>query len=264
VVKGNPALYLGFNNQRAGVDTRPYATAAATDASAHRRRPSGKINRPQITAMPQLNPSSAFIALAGVRLTRPVGLGGPFVRQKRVEVFAGLDVELPRTGLVTVTGGPGAGKSSLLLLLCGALRPDAGRLFVDGAEPWRLAGRKRRRVFAQNLYLGPDPALWHLAERVGELGEAALARAEPLVGKIEVDAPLAGLDHWRRLGLALGARAALEPAALLLDDPFAGLGPVERDALVSWLESEAEGRLVVVADPGRGVLRERAERMVEL
>ncbi|MCX7022868.1 MAG: ATP-binding cassette domain-containing protein [bacterium] len=214
--------------------------------------------------MPQSSPSAAYIAMEGVRLSRPIGLGGPFVRQKRVEIFRGLDLELPRRGLVPVTGGPGAGKSSLLLLLSGALRPDAGRIIVDGIEPWRLSGRKRRRAFAQNLYLGQNPALWHLAERAGELGEAALARAETLVGKIADDAPLAGMDRWRRLALALGARAALEQAALLLDDPFAGLGPSEREPLISWIAGEASARLVVVADPGRGFLEGAAERVVEL
>jgi|GEM_PF-3010694 len=214
--------------------------------------------------MPQPTSRPACITLAGVRLSRPVGLGGPFVRQKRVEVFSGLDLELPRRGLVTVTGGPGSGKSSLLLLLCGALRPDAGRIFVDGVEPWRLPGWKRRRIFAKNLYLGPDPALWHLAERAEELGEAARLRAEPLIGKISSEALISGLNRWRRLALALGARAALDPAALLADDPFAGLGPVEREALISWLESEAAARLVVVADPGRGVLDSRAVKAVGL
>ena len=214
--------------------------------------------------MPQPSPSAAYIALAGLRLSRPIGLGGPFVRQRRVEVFRGLDLELPRVGLVPVTGGPGAGKSSLLLLLSGALRPDAGRLIVDGVEPWRLSGRKRRRSFAKNLYLGQNPALWHLAERAGELGEAALARVETLVGKIADDAPISGLDRWRRLALALGARAALEPAALLLDDPLAGLGPSEREPLISWITGEASARLVVVADPGRGFLDKWAEKAVEL
>jgi len=230
----------------------------------NRRRPSVKINRTHVSKMPQPSPSAAFIALEGVCLSRPVGLGGPFVRQKRVEVFRDLGLEMPRRGLVTVTGGPGAGKSSLLLMLSGALRPDAGRITVDGSEPWRLAGRKRRRAFAKNLYLGQNPALWHLAERAGELGEEALARAEPLIGKITDDAPLAGMDRWRRLGLALGARAALEPAALLVDDPLAGLGPNERGRLVVWLAGEASARLVVVADPGRGAFGGVAERVIGL
>jgi ABC-type transporter Mla maintaining outer membrane lipid asymmetry ATPase subunit MlaF len=214
--------------------------------------------------MPQPSPSAAYIALEGVRLSRPVGLGGPFVRRERVEVFSGLDLELPRRGLFVVTGGPGAGKTSLLLLLCGALRPDAGRITVDGVEPWRSSRRKRRRVFAKNLYLGQNPALWHLAERAGELGEGALARAEPLIGETTDDASLAGLNRWRRLALALGVRAALEPAALLLDDPLAGLGPPEAGRLVAWLEGEASVRLAVVADPGRGPLDGRAGRVVEL
>ena len=173
--------------------------------------------------MPQPNASSAFIELDGVFLSRPIGLGGPFVRRKRVEVFWGLDLELPRRGLVLVTGGPGAGKTCLLLLLCGAVKPDTGRLVVDGVEPWTLSRRKRKRAFGNNLYLGQNPALWHLAERVGELGEGALRESAALVGAIGEDEVIAGLDHWRRLTLALGARAALNPAALLLDDPLAAL-----------------------------------------
>ncbi|HDR06302.1 MAG TPA: ATP-binding cassette domain-containing protein, partial [Candidatus Coatesbacteria bacterium] len=160
-------------------------------------------------------------------------------------------------------GPAGAGKSSLLLLLCGALRPDAGRLIIEGAEPWRMSRQRRRRIFARNLYLGQNPALWHLAERAGELGSEALARAEPLVGDVPGDEPLAVMDRWRRLALALGARAALSPAVLLADDPLAGLGPAEAEKLIPWLEGEAEERLVVVADPGRGCLGEE-EKIIEL
>lgn len=214
--------------------------------------------------MPPNGSSSVFIELDGVSLSRPIGLGGPFVRRKRVEVFSGLDLELPRRGLALVTGGPGAGKTSLLLLLCGAVKPDAGRLVVDGVEPWKLSRRKRRRVFENNLYLGQNPALWHLAERVGELGEGALRESAALICAIGEDAVIAGLDRWRRLALALGARAALDPTALLLDDPLAGLGPDELGRLLPWLTEQAGERLVVMADPGRGLLEGSAAGMVEL
>ncbi len=214
--------------------------------------------------MSQPKTSSVLIELHGVSLSRRVGLGGPFLRRKRVEVFWGLDLELPRRGLVLVTGGPGAGKTSLLLLLCGAVKPDAGRLVVDGVESWKLSRRKRRRVFENNLYLGQNPALWHLAERIGELGEGALRESAALIGVIEEGVVIAGLDRWRRLALALGARAALDPTALLLDDPLAGLGSVERGRLLPWLTEQAGDRLVVMADPGRGFLDESATKVVEL
>ena len=212
--------------------------------------------------MSQPNASSVFIELDSAGLSRRVGLGGPFVRRERVEVLSGLDLKLPGRGLVVVTGGPGSGKTSLLLLLCGAVKPDAGRLVVDGVEPWRLSRRKRKQIFGKNLYLGQNPALWHLAGRVNELERRAVRVAVTLAGNMA--GTIATLDRWRRLALALGVRAARSPAALLLDDPLTGLGPAERGKLVPWMDGQAAERLVVVADPGRGLLEEIAGKVVEL
>ncbi len=173
----------------------------------------------------------SLFELSGIRLERSRGLGGPFVRRRSTTVFNGFNLRLPRRGLWLITGPAGAGKSSLLLLLGGRLRPTRGRLLVDGRDYWRLSRRRRRRVLEGTAYLGQDRRAWSLE------GESSLREA--LVRRVEA-----------------GRRA------LLLDDPLAGLDPTASGNLRSELLELAAGRLVVVADPGRGVLEEAAEGII--
>lgn len=194
-----------------------------------------------------------MLELRDVSLERAYGLGGPFIRRKRFTVLAGLNWRLPERGLALIRGPAGCGKTSLLLLLAGALRPAAGELFIDGRPTRRRGGRRRRLLFAANLYLGPEPAAWQLEERVGELSKVARVWAVELTGRCHDDATrLGGLCRWERLALALGARLAMRPRVLLLDDPAAGLDPARVDALVGAIKKAAADRLVVAAaaEPG--------------
>lgn len=126
-------------------------------------------------------------------------------------------LELPEAGLTALTGPSGCGKTTLLRVLAGLERPDAGT--VEGIDPTRTA------VLFQEDRLLP----WRTAEQqIADVlprerrGEAAdwLAFAE-LEG--EGRTRPAALSGGMARRLALARCAALGGSLLLLDEPFTGV-----------------------------------------
>ncbi|MET3792423.1 ABC transporter ATP-binding protein [Aquamicrobium terrae] len=174
----------------------------------------------------------------------------------------GYSLALRQGELVGLIGPNGAGKTTAFNLLTGIIRPTSGRIRIAGEDltgraPNALARRGVARTF-QNIRLFSDLSVLenimcgahmrHGASFVSTLLQLpAFRRAEGVIGQRAMEiAELTGLAHMaaRRAGdLSYGdqrrveiARAlASEPAALLLDEPAAGLNPSETEALVALI-----------------------------
>lgn len=156
--------------------------------------------------------------------------------RKRLREFA-LDVELTFGSGVTVLAGPsGSGKSTLLRVIAGLIRPDAGRVVLDGRV--LDSGRVHVPAFQRDVaYLFQEYALfphldvldnvaYGLAAR-GLARRARYATAREWLGRFGIDsladARPAQLSGGERQRVALARALACEPRALLLDEPFAAL-----------------------------------------
>ena len=172
------------------------------------------------------------------------------------------DLQVPQGARVAVIGPSGGGKSTLLMALAGFLTPKAGRILWQGRDITALppAARPMAILFqdqnlfphltvAQNLGLALDPDLRLTADQ-----RARIASVLDRLG-------LAGLDQ-RRPGQISGgqaARAALgrvllqDRPVLLLDEPFAALGPALKAdllGLVADLAAESGTTVLMVThDP---------------
>ncbi|MDR1768968.1 MAG: ATP-binding cassette domain-containing protein [Propionibacteriaceae bacterium] len=152
------------------------------------------------------------------------------VRHGRVTAVDAADLRLAPGTATVVMGRNGAGKSSLLWALAGAL-PSSGRLAVDGADPRQLGPDEARRLAALVPQNAPD--LLYLPTVADELAQADKeSRAAPgtarrilnsLGFELNPDADPADLSEGQKLALVLAVQLAARPSVVLLDEPTRGL-----------------------------------------
>jgi molybdate transport system ATP-binding protein len=146
--------------------------------------------------------------------------------------------------LLALVGPSGAGKTTILRAIAGLIRPREGRIACAGATWFDAAAGIERPVQARRVgFVFQDYALFpHLSARgnvVSALGhlrrDERARRADALLGLVH----LAGLEDRRpdalsggqRQRVALARALARDPAALLLDEPFAAVDQVTRRKL---------------------------------
>ena len=165
------------------------------------------------------------------------GLDKAFGRHR---VCRDLDLQIRRGEIFTLLGPSGSGKSVLLRLLIGLLKPDAGALFVEGTDvaglPERALVPVRRRVgllfqgaaLFDSLSVGDnvgwglrEDQRWSRADRRSRVAECLDAVGLPGTETMR-PANLSG-GMKKRVGLARAL--APSPAIMLYDEPTTGLDP---------------------------------------
>jgi ABC-type glutathione transport system ATPase component len=174
---------------------------------------------------------SALLSFRRVTRRFPAGrLGEP--RAAGVEEVS---FELARTDALALVGESGAGKSTLARLAAGLLSPSEGEVLLEGRPPAAWAPKERARrvqLVFQDPSAAVDPRMRAeaiLAEPLEIHGEREVGRrVEALFAEVQLSLELRRSYPHQLSGGQLGrlglARAlALEPALLVLDEPFSGL-----------------------------------------
>ncbi|MDE2251364.1 MAG: ATP-binding cassette domain-containing protein [Gammaproteobacteria bacterium] len=156
-------------------------------------------------------------------------------------IFDGLNLAARRGQITAVMGPSGTGKTTLLRLLMGAIRPDAGRLSVFGDEVAGLARpalyRLRRRIgmLFQNGALMSDLSVF---ENVAFPLRAHTRLPEPLLRRLVLmklqavglrgaaDMAPGALSGGMARRVALARAIVMDPELLIYDEPFVGLDPI--------------------------------------
>lgn len=184
-----------------------------------------------------------------------------------------IDLALEPGTLVALLGVNGAGKSTLLALAAGALAPDAGAVRVFGADPIRAPRALRRRIG----WL-PDPVpLWpeltvreqvEAAARLQGLDRGAARRAaDGAIARLDLGAiagrPCGRLSRGEAQRTGIAQAIAHGPELLLLDEPSAGLDPVQQ-ARLSALLAGLRGAMTIVHATHQLAEAAQADRIVML
>jgi phospholipid/cholesterol/gamma-HCH transport system ATP-binding protein len=183
-------------------------------------------------------------------------------------VLRGLFLDLPRGTTLTVMGGSGSGKTVILRLTAGLIKPDRGRITVLGTETTPLSEdallplRRRTGFVFQGAALFDSLTVYeNVAYPLREharLSEAAVAERVhgklALVGLRDIDDKLpAELSGGMRKRVGIARALVLEPELVLYDEPTAGLDPTNSrliTELVEGLKAQAvtETAMIVTHD----------------
>jgi len=181
-------------------------------------------------------------------LDEALAFGGPIVVFDKVNLAFDEKVILREVSFTLQTGhtkiflgASGAGKSTILRLMLGLLKPDAGRIFVNGEQIDRMREDDLMRVRADLGMVFQEGALfdsltvgqnvgYKLYEELQWAPDKVAARVREVLGFIGlaefIDRMPAELSGGQRRRVAIARAMAAKPRILLYDEPTTGLDPI--------------------------------------
>ena len=224
----------------------------------------------------------------------------PLLRTEDLTIrFGGLtaldnvNVAVARGQVRAIIGPNGAGKTSLLNMISGFYRPDAGSITFEGRDithsrPAEIARLGIARTFQNialfggmtvldNIMLGRHVRMkagvlssfiyWGLAQREEV---ANRARAEEIIDFLELQDLrrefTSALPYGLRKRVELGRALALDPTLLLLDEPMGGMNQEEKEDMARFIldVNEEWGTTIILIEHDMGVVMDISDRVAVL
>lgn len=211
---------------------------------------------------------------------------GLYKRYGRVTALDNCDFDLMPGEILAVIGDNGAGKSSLIKALSGAIRPDSGEIYLDGKKvefsspiDARIAGVETvyqtlamspALSIADNMFMGRElrkpgimgslfrqldrPAMERIArEKLSELGLMTIQNINQAVET---------LSGGQRQGVAVARAAAFGSKVIILDEPTAALGVKESRRVLDLIQDvRARGIPIILISHNMPHVFEVADRV---
>ena len=164
-----------------------------------------------------------------------------FGYDRRRPVLRGIDMKIPRGKVVAIMGGSGCGKTTILRLIGGALRPQSGRVIVAGHD---VSALDRDRLFALRRRIGmlfqfgalftdmtvfeniAFPMREHTDLTEELIRDLVLMKLNAVGLRGAAQLQPAELSGGMARRVALARAIALDPMLVMYDEPFAGLDPI--------------------------------------
>lgn len=158
-------------------------------------------------------------------------------RYKHVEVLKDITLTIPRGQMIGIIGENGSGKSTLLKLMSGLLVPTAGLITLDGNQvtrrlTYKIAYQPDIDLFYEN-YTGEQVFQFYTEQFEDFSSDKAHIIASYL--QVPTTEKLKNLSKGKRGRLKMATTLGRDTAFYILDEPFAGLDPLAREALIKGL-----------------------------
>lgn len=194
-----------------------------------------------------------------------------------VKAIRSVSLEIGRREFVGLVGHSGAGKTTLAKLAVGLLKPQEGRVLVDGVDTRRAAVSELARrvgyvfqnpdlmIFSPTIFDEVAFGLRNLGVPEEEVRRVLRALEEVDLAHKSLDAPPYALSFGEKHRLAIASVLAMEPEAIILDEPTTGLDYGRCLKLLEVLKRvRDEGRTVVLITHDLDLLARYADRIVVL
>lgn len=174
-----------------------------------------------------------------------------FFRGERA-IFDGVDIDIPRGRITAIMGPSGTGKTTLLKLIGGQLRPHAGTIHVDGENIHKLNTRNLYRLrmrmgmlFQSGALLTDISVFDNVAYPLREhtnlpdsmLRKLVLLKLEAVGLRGARDLMPSELSGGMARRVALARAMVLDPMMIMYDEPFTGQDPISMGVLVQLIRS---------------------------
>ncbi len=197
-----------------------------------------------------------------------VEVSGIKKRYGSIEALRGASLRLYRGQVTALIGDNGAGKSTLVKAISGEVRPDEGRIAFNG-ELVALAGTGDSRrlgvetiyqdlalapdlTVAENMFLGREVRVAGLAGRLGVLDKRTMQEtARQILAELGIklksfNAPVRSLSGGQRQAIAVARAMKWARHAVLMDEPTAALGTLQRELVYNSIRKAVERNLAVL------------------
>ncbi|MFZ0425632.1 MAG: ATP-binding cassette domain-containing protein [Xanthobacteraceae bacterium] len=273
--------------------------ALATRPSAQKAEP---LEAPVVSTMVAAEPRPAAeiaatpaTATVPLRTRESVPFSGPILQASGLTkryggLLANRDIDFAvdhgeRRGVI---GPNGAGKTTFFKMLTCEVPPSAGKIVFEGrditgmnvTDVCQLGLTKSYQVnqLFTRLTVRENLTISALAELRGKFRLDMFRRLPKIRGLAEqvehtlelvkltarLDTPVAALAYGEKRRLEVGLALASSPSLLLLDEPLAGMSPLERIEMVQLLKSIGQGRTMIIIDHDMDSLFELVERVTVL
>lgn len=176
------------------------------------------------------------------------------------QVVRGVSLQIRQGEVVGLLGPNGAGKTTSFYMIVGLIRPDAGQILIDGQDITRTPMYLRARDHGIS-YLPQEPSIFRkltveenilaVLETRHDTWEARRKASENLISQLN----LGHVRKTRGYALSGGERRrveiarclAIQPAFILLDEPFSGIDPIavlELQQIIFELKASGIGVLI--------------------
>ena len=198
---------------------------------------------------------------------------------QQVAAINDVNLTIEKGELVGVIGHTGSGKSTLISHFNGLLKPDAGKVLVDGTDIWKDKETLRNTRFKVGLcFQYPEYQLFeetvfkdiafgpkNMKLSEAEVKERVLRAAEFVGVKSEhLDKSPFDLSGGEKRRVAIAGVMSMEPEVLIFDEPAAGLDPQGRRELIKLIKDyrEQTGSAVVVVSHSMEDIASLADKVI--